>query len=71
MNKQNLSNKILTTNRVISRDGRKIISAIEKVADTFNKLFVNVEKILKFDKDKRFLVQTNDVFDPVLKAIKK
>ena len=70
MNKQNLSNKILTTNRVILRDGRKIISAIEKVADTFNKLF-NVEKILKFDKDKRFLVQTNDVFEPVLKAIKK
>ena len=71
MNKQNLSNKILTTNRVILRDGRKIISAIEKVADTFNKLFVNVEKFLKFDKDKRFLVQTNDVFGPVLKAIKK
>ena len=71
MNKQNLSNKIRTTNRIILRDGKKIISTIEKVADTFSKLFVNVEKILKFDKDKRFLVQTNDVFDPVLKAIKK
>ena len=28
-------------------------------------------KTLKIDKDKQFLVQTNDIFDPVLKAIKK
>ena len=26
---------------------------------------------MKIDKDKQFLVETNDVFDPVLKAIKK
>ena len=33
--------------------------------------FVNIGKTLKTDKDKQFLVETNDVFDPVLKAIKK
>ena len=33
--------------------------------------FVNIGKTLKIDKDKQFLVETNDVFDPVLKAIKK
>ena len=35
--KPNFSNKILGTNRVILRDGGKIISDTEKVADTFNK----------------------------------
>ena len=31
---------------------------------------MNIGKTLKIDKDKQFLVETNDVFDPVLKAIK-
>ena len=69
--KPNFSNKILGTIRVILRDGGKIISDTEKVADTFNKFFVNIGKALKIDKDKQFLVETKDVFDPVLKAIKK
>ena len=67
----NFSNKALGTNRVILRDGGKIISDTEKVADTFNKFFVNIRNTLKIDKDKQFLVERNDVFDPVLKAIKK
>ena len=32
---------------------------------------MNIGKTLKIDKGKQFLVETNDVFDPVLKAIKK
>ena len=32
---------------------------------------MNIGKTLKIDKSKQFLVETNDVFDPVLKAIKK
>ena len=69
--KPNFSNKILGTNRVTLRDGGKVISDTERVADTFNKFFVNIGNTLKIDKDKQFLVETNDVFDPVLKAIKK
>ena len=69
--KPNFSNKILGTNRVILKDGGKIISDTEKVADTFNKFFANIGKTLKIDKDKQFLFETNDVFDPVLKTIKK
>ena len=69
--KPNFSNKILGTNRVILRDGGKIISYTEKVADTLNKFFVNIGRTLKIDKDKQFLVETKDVFDPVLKTIKK
>ena len=69
--KPNFSNKILGTNRVILRDGSKVISDTEKVANTFNKFFVNIGKTLQTDKDKQFLVETNDVFYPVLKAIKK
>ena len=65
----NFSNKILDTNRVILTDGGKIISDTEWVADTFNKRFVNIGKALKIDKDKQFLVETKNVFDPVLKAI--
>ena len=42
--KLNLSNEIVATNRVILRDGGKIISDTEKVADTFNKIFVNIGK---------------------------
>ena len=69
--KPNFSNKILGNNRVTLRDGGKIISDTEKVADTFNRFFVNIGNTLKIDKDKPFLVETNDEFDPVLKAIKK
>ena len=50
--KPNFSNKIVGTNRVILRDRSKIISDAEKVADTFNKFFMNVGKILKIYKDK-------------------
>ena len=40
--KPNFSNKIVGTNRVMLRDGAKIISDKEKVADTFNKFLVNI-----------------------------
>ena len=42
--KSNLSEKILGTNRVILRDGGKIISDTDKIADTFNKFFVIIGK---------------------------
>ena len=42
--KPNLSKKILGTNRVILRDGGKIISDTDKIADTINKVFVNIGK---------------------------
>lgn len=66
----NLSNKTVTTNRITSRDDRKVISHKEKAADIFNTFFVNIENILKIDKDKRLLAEMNDVFDTVLKVIK-
>ena len=50
--KPNFSNKTVGTNRVILRDGGKIISDAEKVADVFSKFFVNIENTLKIDKDK-------------------
>ena len=56
---------------MVLRDVCKIISDREKVTDTFNKFFMNIGKTLRIDKDKQFLVETNHVFDPVLKAIKK
>ena len=56
---------------MILRDGGKVISDTETVADTFTRFFVNIGNTLKIDKDKQFLFETNDVFDPVLKAIKK
>ena len=56
---------------MILRDGGKVISDTERVADAFNKFFVNIGNTLKIDKDKQCLVETNNVSDPVLKAIKK
>ena len=56
---------------MILRDGGKIMSDTEKVADSFNNFFVNMGNTLKIDKDKRCWVETNNAFDPVLKAIKK
>ena len=44
---------------------------IQKVDDTFNKCFVNIGSTLKIDKDKRFLVETNDELEARLKEIKK
>ena len=58
--KPNFSNKILGANRAILGDGGKIISDTEKITDTFKKFFVNIGKNLKIDKDKQFLVETND-----------
>ena len=63
--------QIVDTNKVILRDGGKIISDTEKVADTFNKFFVDIGNTLKIGKDKQFIDETNDVFDTVLKEIKK
>ena len=65
--KPNFSNKIVNHNRVILRVGGKIISDTEKVADTFSKFLMNIGNTLKIDKDKQFLVETNDIFDPALK----
>ena len=56
---------------MILKDGGKILSDTEMVADTFNKFFMNIGNTLKIDKDKQFFAGTNDVFDAVLKAIKK
>ena len=56
---------------MILRDGGKIISDTQRVADTFNNVSMNVRNSLKADKHKRFLVETNGVFDLVLKAYKK
>ena len=61
----NFSNKIVATNRMILRDGAIIISDDEKVADIFNKFFVIIGNTSKIDKNKRFPVETNDVFDSV------
>ena len=58
-------------NRLISRNGNKIKSDTEKFADTFNRIFVNQGNTLRIDKDKEFLVETNDALDSVLKAVKK
>ena len=71
--KPNFSNKIFGSNRVILRDGGKFICDTEKVADIYKVavIFVNIENTLKIEKDKQFLVETNDAFDSVLKAIKK
>ena len=63
--------QIVDTNKVILRDGGKIISDTEKIADTFNKFFVDIGNTLKIGKDKQFIDETNDVFDTVLKEIKK
>ena len=56
---------------MVLRDGGKIMCDTEKVADTVNRFFVNIGNIFKIDKDERFLFETNDVFDPDLRAIKK
>ena len=55
---------------MILRDGGKTISDTKKFPNTFNKFFVNIGNILRIDKGERFLVETNDVFDIVLKAIR-
>ena len=61
--KPSFLNKIVGTNRVILRDSVKIIFNAEKVADTFNKFFVTIGNPFKIDKNKRFLVESNDISD--------
>ena len=55
---------------ILRYDG-KIVSDREKVADTFKKTLVNIEKTLKIDRNKQFLLEANNEFNPVLKAVKK
>ena len=49
----------------------KTIPDKENAADTFNTFSGNIGNTLKIDKDEQFIVETNNVFDSVLKAIKK
>ena len=49
----------------------KIIPDKENAGDTFNTFSGNIGNTLKIDKDEQFIVETNNVFDSVLKAIKK
>ena len=66
--KPSSSNKIVATNKVMLRDGRKFTSDTGMVADTVNKFFMDKGNTLKIDKDKLFLVETKDVFNPVFKS---
>ena len=52
--KPNFSNKMLGSNRVILRDGGKIISDTEKVGDTFIKFLVKIEKLSKLTRINNF-----------------
>ena len=56
---------------MILRYGREVMSDRLKVADTLNIFFVNIGNTSKTDKDKRFLVETNNILDPVWKTLKK
>ena len=62
--KPNFSNKRLGTNRVILRNGGKIISDTEMVGDTFNRFLVNIEKLSKLTRINNFQLK-HHVFDPV------
>ena len=65
------SKTVVTTNRVILRYGEEVMSGRLKVADTLNIFFVNAGNTLRIDRDKRFLLETNNIFDPVLMTLKK
>ena len=60
--------KIVGTNKVILIDSSKIICDTEKVVIILNNFFVNIGNTSNIEKDKRLLVDTNSVFDPVLKV---
>ena len=59
----NFLKKIIATDRVIFKDCGIIKSDTEKVSDNFNKFLVNMGNTLKIDKNKRFPVETDGVFD--------
>ena len=48
---------------MILKDCGIIKSDTEKVSDNFNKFLVNMGNTLKIDKNKRFPVETDGVFD--------
>ena len=56
---------------MILRYGGEVMSDRLKVDDTLNIFFVNIGNTWKIYKDKRFLVETNNILDPVLKTLKK
>ena len=56
---------------MILRYAGEVMSDRLKVANTLNIFFVNIGNTSKTDKDKRFLVETNNILDPVLKTLKK
>ena len=66
------SNKsYLTNSRIILLKNGEVLSEESKAADTFNKIFSNVVKELKLEKDYNLLTDVIEEFYPVLKAIKK
>ena len=66
------SNKSYSTNsRITDFKNGEILSEESKVADTFNKIFSNIVKELKIEKDDNLLTDVIEETDPVLKTIKK
>ena len=66
------SNKsYLTNSRIILLKNGDVLSEESKAADTFNKVFSNVVKELKLEKDYNLLTDVIEEFYPLLKAIKK
>ena len=60
-----------TNSKITLSENKVILSEESKVADTFNKVFSNVVKELKIEKDDDLPTDATDETDPVLKAIKK
>ena len=76
--KPSFSYKVGCSNRAILRDSREII-CYRKSCLWLQKNFVNIgntenlqtKQQQQQQQQQRFLIETNDVFDPVLKAVRK
>ena len=61
----------MTSYRITFLENGAILSEEAKVADTFNKFFINVVKKSKIEKDYNLVTDVIEETDPVLNTIKK
>ena len=65
------SEKAFCKETIILKDSNRTITNNHELADTFNNFYSNITRNLKIDSNLVEITENLNIFDPVLKAIKK
>ena len=70
-NKSPKPEKVFRKETIILKDSNRTITNNHELADTFNNFYSNITRNLKIDSNLVEITENLNIFDPVLKAIKR